>query len=172
MQNARKEELNKFKQRELAKMATKLGIKGAHDMRKAEIVDAILGAEAVEKTTDENNKSAKDEVKTDNHDAPINVESEDKVEKGSDSIDMEQKMPYIESAQVGTIIAFRMANGKVKSAKIVHRSTKNRQFKVETGYGAQYIVKFDDVVWVRTGKRWPKGVYELFTKGQVVEDGK
>lgn len=172
MQNARKEELNKFKQRELAKTATKLGIKGAHDMRKAEIVDAILGAEAVEKTTDENNKSAKGEVKTDNHDAPINVESGDKVEKGSGSIDMERKMPYIESAQIGTIIAFRMANGKVKSAKIVRRSTKNRQFKVETSYGAQYIVKFDDVVWVRTGKRWPKGVYELFAKGQVVEDGK
>ena len=44
---------------------------------------------------------------------------------------------------------------------IVKRSTKNRKLKLETKYGASFIVPFDDVIWVRTNKRWPKGVYQL-----------
>ena len=50
-------------------------------------------------------------------------------------------------------------NTKVK--KIVKRSTPKRRFLVETKYGAQFIISFDDVVWVKTGTRWPKHVYNL-----------
>lgn len=76
-------------------------------------------------------------------------------------VDMEQKMSYVENINIGTIVAFRLSNGKVKSAKVVRKSTKNRKLKLETDYGAEYIISFDDVIWVRTGKRWPKGVYKL-----------
>lgn len=181
---ARKEELQQMKARDLMRMATTLGIKGSWDMKKSEVVEAILGAESAENSDIgakgmaevgkeiangccDGMQSARDEVKTDDHNT--NVEVECKGENESASVDMSQKMPYIEGAEIGTLVAFRLPNGKVKSAKIVKKSTKGRRFKLETDYGAQYIVSFDDIVWVRTGKRWPRGVYKLL-KG-MVEDG-
>lgn len=163
-----KESLQNKTCKELRELAKEMNISGRWDMTKKQLIDAILGAEVV-KTTKET-ESAKDECKIDNHD---NVEVEDKVEKESANVDvdMKQKMPYIENIESGTIVAFRLSNGKVKSAKVVRKSTKNRKLKLETDYGAEYIVSYDDIVWVRTGKRWPRGVFKLL-KGLVDENGK
>ena len=166
----KKEELQAMKVSELAAICKANNIPhyhGKNRFAKDELVEAILGARVAEDSKVENDKSAKDEVKTDNHD----VEAEDKVEKESANVDvdMEQKMPYIEGAVVGTIVAFRLPNGKVKSAKIIKKSTKRRQFMLETDYGAQYITPYEDIIWVRTGKRWPRGVYKLL-KGLVDVD--
>lgn len=166
----KKEELQAMKVSELAAICKANNIPhyhGKNRFKKDELVEAILGVGVAEDSKVENDKSAKDEVKTDNHD----VEAEDKVEKESANVDvdMEQKMPYIEGAVVGTIVAFRLLNGKVKSAKIIKKSTKRRQFMLETDYGAQYITPYEDIIWVRTGKRWPRGVYKLL-KGLVDVD--
>lgn len=180
-----KEELQKKTVSELAKICKDNSIPhyhGKNRFRKSELIDAILGAESAKESEtkkiaklgeevvnglEAGMQSAKDEVKNDNRNG---VEVESKVEKESTNIDMVQKMPYIEGAEVGVLVAFRLPNGKVKSAKIIKKSTKNRRFKLETDYGAQYIVSFDDIIWVRTGKRWPRGVYKLL-KG-LVEDEK
>lgn len=166
----KKEELQAMKVSELAAICKANNIPhyhGKNRFKKDELVEAILGAGVAEGGKVENDKSAKDEVKIDNYD----VEAEDKVEKKSANVDvdMEQKMPYIEGAVVGTIVAFRLPNGKVKSAKIIKKSTKRRQFMLETDYGAQYITPYEDIIWVRTGKRWPRGVYKLL-KGLVDVD--
>ena len=152
--------------KELRELASDMNISGRWDMTRDQLIDVILGVEVLKKNDE--SESTKDECKIDNHDA---VEAEDKVEKESTNVavDMEQKMPYIEGAVVGTIVAFRLPNGKVKSAKIVKKSTKRRQFMLETDYGAQYITPYEDIVWVRTGKRWPRGVYKLL-KGLVDVD--
>ena len=141
------------------------------------LVDAILRAKSAktseqEKKSDTNLKSANDECKIDNHKCTnVEVENKDENESASVKINMEQKMSYIENIDIGTIIAFRLSNGKVKSAKVTRKSTKNRKLKLETDYGAEYIISYEDVVWVRTGKRWPRGVYKLL-KGQVDANGK
>ena len=130
------------------------------------MVEAILRAEkSVEET-----ESAKEENKIENQN---NADVAEKVEKKATSVevDMEQKMAYIESVKIGTIVAFRTMDGKVKSAKVTKKSTKNRKLKLETNYGAVYIVSFDDIIWVRTGKRWPRGVYNLL-KGITNEERK
>ena len=154
--------------KELRELAKDMNISGRWDMTKDQLIDAILGAEVLKKNNE--SESAKDECKIDNHDV---VEVEDKVEKESASVevDMKQKMPYIENVEIGTLVAFRLSNGRVKSAKVTRKSTKNRKLKLETDYGAEYIVSFDDIVWVRTGKRWPRGVYKLL-KGLADENGK
>lgn len=72
-----------------------------------------------------------------------------------------QKLKYIENAEVGTIVAFRLPNGKVKSAAIEKRSIKRRALQLATSYGKTFVVSFDDVVWVKTGTRWPKGIFDL-----------
>lgn len=94
-----------------------------------------------------------------NEDAATKAECQEDTTKPK--IDMERKMRYIERAEIGMLVAFRLANGKVKSAKIIKRSTKNKRFMLETEYGARYIVNYGDILWVRTTKRWPLGVYKL-----------
>lgn len=152
--------------RELRELAKELNISGRWEMTKGELIVAILRARNVK--VNKENVSAKDEVRIDNQNS---VEVEDKVEKKSANIktyevNMEQKMQYIEGVEIGALVAFRLSNGKVKSAKVIRKSTKNRKLKLETDYGAVYIVAYEDIVWVRTGKRWPKGVYRLL-KGLV-----
>lgn len=164
-----RENLQKKTCKELRELVKELNISGRWDMTKDQLIDAILGAEVVENTNE--SESAKDECKVDNQENVVEVE--DKVEKESANVDvdMAQKMPYIENIEIGTLVAFRLSNGKVKSAKVTRKSTKNRKLKLETDYGAEYIVSFDDIVWVRTGKRWPRGVYKLL-KGLVDDNGK
>lgn len=166
--------------KELREIATELKITGRWDMTKAQLIEAILGAKSVKNDNEEKvenivSQSANDECKIDNHVCECtNVEVEEKVENKSANVakvNMEQKMTYIENIDIGTIVAFRLSNGKVKSAKVTRKSTKNRKLKLETDYGAEYIVSFDDIIWVRTGKRWPRGVYKLL-KGQVDCNGK
>ena len=164
-----KENLQNKTCKELRELAKDMNISGRWDMIKDQLIDAILRAEVLKKNDE--SESAKDECKIDNQENVVEVE--DKVEKKSANIDvdMAQKMPYIENIEIGTLVAFRLFNGKVKSAKVTRKSTKNRKLMLETDYGAKYIVSYDDILWVRTGKRWPRGVYKLL-KGLVDENGK
>lgn len=126
-----KEELEKQKVRDLMKIATSLGVKGAWDMKKNDVIVAIIKA---------NENVTKD------------------------------KDYYIEHVQVSTLIAFRVSGKKAKSGKVIKKSTKNRRVMVETEYGAQFIVPFEDIIWVKTGKRWPKGVYKMLKGEGCIED--
>ena len=144
-------------------------------MTKEQLIDAILRAKSVEENkqenaVDKNPQSANDEYEIDNHEN-VEVENKDENESANVKVNMEQKMSYIENIDIGTIVAFKLSNGKVKSAKVTRKSTKNRKLKLETDYGAEYIISYEDIVWVRTGKRWPRGVYKLL-KGQVDANGK
>lgn len=153
--------------KELRELAKERNISGRWDMVKEQLIDAILEAEEVSIPKKPNKKkSAKDENKVDNQVNNVEVENKDEKESANVDVDMTQKMPYIENIEIGTLVAFRLSSGKVKSAKVIRKSTKNRKLKLETDYGAEYIVSFDDIVWVRTGKRWPRGVYKLL-KGLV-----
>lgn len=163
-----KEILEAKTRKELRAIATELNITGRWEMNKEQLIDAILGAEVVKNT--EKTESAKDECKVDNHEI-VEAENKDENKSANVKINMEQKMHYIENVDIGTIVAFKLSNGKVKSAKVARKSTKNRKLKLETDYGAEYIVSYDDVIWVRTGKRWPRGVYKLL-KGLVDANGK
>lgn len=163
-----KEILEAKTRKELRVIATELNITGRWEMNKEQLIDAILGAEVVKNT--EKTESVKDECKVDNQEI-VEAENKDENKSANVKINMEQKMHYIENVDIGTIVAFKLSNGKVKSAKVARKSTKNRKLKLETDYGAEYIVSYDDIIWVRTGKRWPRGVYKLL-KGLVDANGK
>ena len=173
-----REELKKMKVNELAAICKENGIvhyQGKRRFKKDEMIEAILGAKDAENSKSkkyvkvgkacleglkEGFESAKDEGKIDNQ----NVEAESKIENESASIceiDNEQKKAYVENASLGTLVAFKLSSGKAKSAKIVNRNRKKEKLKVETNYGAEYIISYDDIIWVKTGKRWPRGVYNL-----------
>lgn len=160
------EELQKIKCRDLMKMGTKLGIKGAWNLRKAELIEAILRAEeSAEKVT-----SAKVNNEIDNQDS-IGAENQREKQSANVDVDLEGKRRRVEGIEIGALVAFKLSNGKVKSAKVSRKSSKNKKLKVETEYGATYIIAFEDVIWVKSGKRWPRGVY-MMLKGMSEEDEK
>ena len=164
-----KESLQSKTCKELRDLAKELNISGRWEMTKGELIEAILGAEEVSVPKEPNEtKSAKEEGKVDNQEDVVVEEKDEKESAGNEpvQINMEQKMSYVENVEIGALVAFRLSSGKVKSAKVVRKSTKNRKLKLETDYGAVYVVSFEDIIWVRTGKRWPKGVYRLL-KGLV-----
>ena len=147
-----KEELEAKTVDELRKIAPKVGVKNCRKLKKAELIDAIIDEQPIDvegKVVEP--VSEKSEVKTE-----ANVEEVVKAAPVTSN-----REAYVDTAKVDMIVAFKLPNGKVKSAKIVKRSTAKRRFMVETKYGAQFIISFDDVVWVKTGTRWPKHVYNL-----------
>ena len=148
----RREELMNMTVAELRKMAPSLGVKNCKQYRKPELVEEILKAE---------NSLEVKRVECDDH-------NED-ADNDTIVIDMDRKIPYIEQAEMGAMVAFRLPNGKVKSAKLINRSVKNRKVKLETSYGKVFVVKYEDVIWVRTNDRWPRGVYNLLKGNVIVE---
>lgn len=140
--------ISEMTRNELRAVAKELNIKGRGHMTKAQLV------EAVEKAS-----TGADSVGT---------QTEDKDCEESNVVH-KSKIEYVENAEVGTIVAFKVPNGKVKSAAIANRSAKRRVLKLVTKYGAEFVVPYEDVIWVRTTKRWPKGVYNLL-KGVTSEN--
>ena len=154
---ARMKEYAELTVKELRDKAKVLNISGRWDMTKTQLIEAIVRAE---KTEGEEPESATDEIAIDNGNANVDVEIETKEEK-SVNINMEQKQKYLDNIQIGALVAFKVSETKAKSAKVIKKSTKSRKLMVETSYGATHVIPFEDVLWVRTGARWPKGVYNM-----------
>lgn len=85
------------------------------------------------------------------------------------------KDDYIVNAEEGLIVAFRLnfeaKSGikltKVISGKIIENNKEHETYVVETRNGLKYGVPYVSVVWVKTGDRWPRGVYEEMKLGSV-----
>lgn len=186
-------ELLVMKKPEIMSIAKDMGIvryKGSSERTKADIIENILmvyneggkkDEEAIKETasvSDEKTEQVEQPVKVEKKQSKVVAEVKKLKEKKPELTEeqkAEKKLGYIEGAKAGTLVAFKTDNGKIKSAMIVKRSTKNRKLKLETKYGASFIVSFDDVIWVRTNKRWPKGVYQLLKgidESEVTEDGR
>ena len=154
-------ELSKLTVAELKNICKERGIKCYHGknlFKKGELIEAILKAENESVVED---KSAQEETKIESKE----VETVESVDVEEDADIAESKMKYLKNMQVGAIVAVQLPSGKVISAKVKKKSTKRKLILCETAYGCEHLVKWSDVLWVRTKKVWPKGVYELFKKG-------
>ena len=99
------------------------------------------------------------------------AKAEEKQEENKTAVS-DVKLWYINNAKQGTIVAFKTnINGyeRVKSAAVTNINRSRQLLKLTTKYGVEYIVRFCDVVWVKTGSRWPRAIYNLL-KG--INDGK
>ena len=151
---SKREELGNMLVVDLRNMASTYGIKNVKKYKKQELVDMICEIIDGQKPT-----TVDEEVTVVVEEDDSNIEAV--TEELSEEEIAERRMPYVENAPIDTIVAFKLPTGKVKSAKIINKSTKNRKLKVETAYGAQFVIPYDSVIWVKTGTRWPKGVYNL-----------
>lgn len=70
------------------------------------------------------------------------------------------KDKFINDAPLKTIVVFEN-NNKVRSAMMVERNIEKRELLVETKYGKKYYLSYDNILWVRTGLRYPRKIYNL-----------
>lgn len=164
------EELEKMRVEGLKVICKENGLpcyKGKKKLTKAEMIANI--SKLIDENAENNAKNLVGDVtETEDGIVPQNAVVENTenatVEK---EIDIEgffhtkNKDNYIESAEVGTLIAFVDEHGKPRTAALVNRSSKRRVLKVVTEFNWEFVVPYEKVLWVRKGKRWPNGVFSL-----------
>lgn len=74
---------------------------------------------------------------------------------------------YLENLEVGLLIAFKN-DGKMISAKVIE--IHDDQVKVETKNGSMYFVKKENIAWIKTGKRWPKGIFNALRNNVMTNE--
>lgn len=157
-------ELENMTKENVAKVAKDLGVKrykGKSMLSKKELIDGICKAM-------ESNDDVADAQKAINE-AGEKVKNEVKNEI---VVDRKVKDERILSAPIGTLIAFREPEtGKLNTAKLTNRNKTKKLIKCETQYGKEFLISFSDIVWTKTGSRWPKSIYNEL-KGKKADAGK
>jgi len=80
---------------------------------------------------------------------------------------------YISHIEVGDLLAFKVITKRGESAlsgkfiKLIENDSWEGEpgedtYAVETKSGTKYYILHSDILWVKTGAKWPKWVYELF----------
>ena len=171
-----REQLAEMKVAELKSICKENVIKhynGTNRYTKQQMIDVIVAFS--EEQQEEQKEEQKEEQQVEKsekklEDNPKAKESKCNEEEVKNTEDAESKRKaYVENIAIGTIVAFRTQDGKVKSAKVINKSSKYRRLKLETKYGAIYVIKYEDVIWVKTGKRFPRGVYNLLKGIETIE---
>jgi hypothetical protein len=157
-----KKDLEKLTCDKLAKICKDNGIVHYHNssrFKKDDMVKAIL---KMQRQTAKTKKEAKEAVVEEE----IEKKTDSAVEKVNETAVSDKKEMYLDSLKLGTLIAFREYSGRLNTAAVQNVSYKRRQIKLITQYKKEFIINFDDVVWVRTGKRWPKFVMSELKGGE------
>jgi hypothetical protein len=177
-----REELELLKVDDIREMCKERGIpcyRGKNRLKKSELIDSLFEQQDVIKDCKE--KMRIQELKAKDEEGNITDEEVDELKDGYTKhpqmakprireFDVERRYKYIEDAEIGTIVAAIFPNGKVKSAKIINKSSKNKKLKLETSYGKEVIVPYKDIIWVRYGERWPRGILALMKSNENVRN--
>lgn len=138
---------------QLMPIAKARGIVGRWSMTKAELIRAIEATEPKESIMLEEETSTED-------DRGLQQTTSD----------------YLDNIGEGTILAFKVDTRKGQialSGKLV-RKYDNDEFLIATKQGTHFRVQKSNILWVKTGRRWPKWVFEQFgcvpEEGQVLSD--
>lgn len=150
----KREEVEKWHCEKLASYCRENGIShyhGKNRFRKAEMIEAILKEQKPSVTKAFVAEQCESKIED------VSVAVKEKEAADNEALN-ENKEHYLQNIKVGTLVAFREYNKKLNTAAVQNVSFKRRQLRLITQYGKEYIVSFDDVVWIRTKKRWPKFV--------------
>lgn len=154
-------ELENMTKENVAKVAKDLSVKrykGKSMLSKKELIDGICKAM-------ESNDDVADAQKAIS-------EAGEQIKKNEIVVDRKVKDERILSAPIGTLIAFREPEtGKLNTAKLTNRNKTKKLIKCETQYGKEFLISFSDIVWTKTGSRWPKSIYNEL-KGKKADAGK
>ncbi len=159
-----KNELEKLTAKELLAKCKEFGLqcyRGKSRLTKSELIDSLLNVNNTE-TKEEDLVPMPGSEKLSELKKEFDSAAEEKVEPEPEKEWInEDKEKYIEEANEGTLIAFLDLKGKPRTAALVNRSSKRKVVKLITEFGWEFIVPYANVLWVRNGTRWPKGVYNM-----------
>lgn len=159
------EELNVKRVKDLLVIAKELGIKGRHDMYKAELVEAIRKAEKLKDWAEKEIKASEEFANSLFEDIK---EFDEKSANESEKV-QRPKADYISKIEKGVIVAFKINDEKVISGMV--DEIKADSFIIKTKNGIRFDVWKNKIIWVKTGARWPRGVY-LALRGEKEDECK
>jgi len=135
--------LKASKRVDLLDIAKELNIKGRHAQKKQELIANILQAYSLQE--------------------PMIQEVTEVTEEDNKVV---EKREYIANAPLGTPVAFSTPNGTY-TGFIVNRSRQQGKLMIQesnkdgTKTNVCHTVKFDDVLWVKYGARYPRNIYAM-----------
>lgn len=137
--------------KELREIAKGCAIKGRWDMTKDELIKAIQDVYSLsdDSITFESDCIIKEEDSTQN--------------RGSQKA-TKTTLDYLSTVEPGTLVAFTRNSAKhiAMSGKLV--SIEKGKVKVESKKGTLFKLNLENIIWVKTGDRWPRWVFALFNK--------
>lgn len=162
-----KEELMKLTNVELDNMCKERNIprykgeKGKTHINKSEMIEKLVEY-GLNNPNSENveSKELKEELKEIKNVTEVPEVKKEEVTQVTPWI-MGNKDDFINNADVGVLIAFLDENGKPRTGKLVNRSSSRRMVKLVTEFDREFVVSYDNVLWVKYGTRWPKLVYTM-----------
>lgn len=175
-------ELRGFTVKELREEAKSLKIKFWYNKTKAELVSDILEATAennINNNVEENGNMEEIREATISEDSTVEkveaVQAEDEIaiDNSYATLISHKKTPgeYIDNVEVGMIIAFATEPEKAISAKVkeIFRAEDNgvKEVLAVSKNGYTYKVPRAAIVWVKTGHRWPRGIYDKLRNSYV-----
>lgn len=140
--------------KELREIAKELEIVGRWDMNKTQLIEAIEMAQAVQELSDEDIELEGDCILEENN--SNQSEGTQKVTKTTDD--------YLNNIEPGTLVAFKRNSKDIAmSGKFVSFDENNDNLVyIESKKGTIFKVTKANIIWVKTGARWPKWVFTLF----------
>lgn len=140
--------------KELREIAKGLCIVGRWDMTKQQLLDAIEQSDFNE--TNNNDCIIKDYNS-------IQSEGSQKVSRTTSD--------YIDNIEKGTLVAFKrnLSKNIAMSGKFVCFD-ENGKVVVESKKGTKFTINKENIIWVKTGIRWPKWVFDMFNKNVKEEE--
>ena len=173
-------ELRGFTVKELREEAKSLKVKFWYNKTKAELVSGILEATAENnENVEENNNMEEIREATIPEDSAVErveaVQAEDEiaVDNSYATLISHKKTPgeYIDNVEVGMIIAFATEPEKAISAKVkeIFKAEDNgvKEVLAVSKNGYTYKVPRAAIIWVKTGHRWPRGIYDKLRNSYV-----
>lgn len=164
-----KECLESYTVADLRKIAKNFHIVGRWEMNKSQLVIEILLSQKDLEVRKESCLNA-----TEVYEAEKKQSGKEQTKETSDNKKVMQDnsnndhSKYLANIEVGRLVAFNDHNmGIVRTARVVNISQKRQQLKVIDIYGSVEVISFEQVAWVKTGKRWPRRLFHLIRCGQL-----
>ena len=184
------EAYSKATKTELLELAKVLKIFGRYDMNKETLINNIIASrnacETFKTRLDVNTNTNDDEEKENNMDnvknttevidtstTTANSEEDYAVQIGAES--KRSQADYINNIDIGMIIAFKVSPDKAISAKVedIDYDTEKEgpdsrtltTVYCRTKNGIEYKVPRKAIIWVKTGTRWPRGIFLQLKRG-------
>lgn len=181
--------------KQLREEAKKLGIKGRYEMTKPKLIEAINnhmveenGMAIVANDNENMENQQQEEVVATSNSNDVKEENaitiSDSEETSADSefatcISRKRtQAEYIDNVEPGMIIAFctepnKAISAKVREIRFSSAATPSVEYVIAVSKnGFIYKVPRSAIIWVKTGLRWPKGVFEkLKNHGGSEENG-